>query len=84
MAFEGFFDFIICGYLNMKTALFSFNGEILGLIFGIFSLFTSGFLLPLITIVALIIFQKYNLKKEDFERNWIALFEMVKAKTISS
>jgi len=79
MAFEGFFDFIICGYLNMKTALFSFNGEILGFIFGIFSLFTSGFLLPLITIVALIIFQKYNLKKEDFLlAQYIKSFEPLK------
>ena len=80
MAIEGFFDFIIFGYLNLKTAEFTLNGEILGFRFGIFSLLTSGLILPLTIIVALIIFDKYKLKKEDFEEKWGALFELVKSK----
>jgi hypothetical protein len=74
MSVEGFFDFIICGYLNMKTASFNLSGEILGFCFGIYSLLASGFQLPLIIIVALIILKRYKLKKEDFEKNWGAIF----------
>jgi hypothetical protein len=58
MAIEGFFDFMIFGYLNMRTAEFSTSGEILGLMFGIFSLLNSGIILPILLIVALIAFYK--------------------------
>jgi len=58
MAIEGFFDFMIFGYLNMRTAEFSTSGEILGFMFGIFSLLTSGIILPILLIVALIAFYK--------------------------
>jgi hypothetical protein len=84
MSIEGFFDFMIFGYLNMKTAEFTTNGEFLGLSFGIFSLLASGLILPITLIVALFIYYKNKIKKEDFEKNWGALFEMVKTKNISS
>ena len=84
MSIEGFFDFMIFGYLNMKTAEFTTNGEFLGFSFGTFSLLASGLILPIILIVALIIYYKNKLKKEDFEKKWGALFEMVKTKNISS
>ena len=58
MAIEGFFDFIIFGYLNMLTAKFTTSGEILGFMFGIFSLLTSGLVLPILLIVALIVVYK--------------------------
>jgi hypothetical protein len=58
MAIEGFFDFMIFGYLNMRTAEFSTSGEILGFMFGIFSLLNSGIILPILLIVALIAFYK--------------------------
>ena len=58
MSVEGFFDFMIFGYLNMKTAEFTTNGEILGFSFGIFSLLTSGLILPITLIFALIIYEK--------------------------
>ncbi len=84
MSIEGFFDFMIFGYLNMKTAEFTLNGEYLGFSFGIFSLLASGLILPIILIVALIVYYKYKLKKEDFEKKWGALFEMVKMEKMSS
>ncbi len=68
----------------MKTAEFTTNGEFLGLIFGSFSLLASGLILPITLIIALIIYYKNKLKKEDFEKKWGALFEMVKTKNISS
>jgi hypothetical protein len=83
MSVEGFFDFMIFGYLNMKTAEFTTNGEFLGFSFGIFSLLASGLILPITLIVALIVYSKYKLKKVDFEKKWGALFEMVKMKNIS-
>jgi hypothetical protein len=55
MSIEGFFDFMIFGYLNMETAEFTTNGEILGFSFGIFSLLTSGLILPINLIIALIV-----------------------------
>ena len=58
--------------------------EFLGFSFGIFSLLASGLILPITLIVALIVYYKYKLKKEDFEKKWGALFEMVKMKKISS
>jgi len=58
MAIEGFFDFMIFGYLNMRTAEFTTSGEILGFMFGIFSLLNSGIILPILLIVALIAFYK--------------------------
>ena len=56
MSIEGFFDFMIFGYLNMKTAEFTTSGEILGFMFGIFSLFSSGIIFPIILIIALFVF----------------------------
>ena len=53
MSIEGLIDFIIFGYLNIITAEFTINGEKLGFGFGLFSLTTSGFILP-ITIVILL------------------------------
>ena len=58
MSIEGFIDFIIFGYLNMKTAKFSMNGEILGFIFGSFSISMSGFILPTTIIILLMIVKK--------------------------
>jgi len=84
MSIEGFFDFMIFGYLNIKTAEFSLDGEILGFSFGIFSILVSGFILPVIIIVALIAYDKNQLSKEDFLKKWGAIFEMVKSKKISS
>ena len=74
MSIEGFFDFMIFGYLNMKTAEFTTNGEFLGFSFGIFSLFASGIIFPIILVVALIVYYKNKLKKEDFKKKWAALF----------
>jgi hypothetical protein len=58
MSIEGFFDFMIFGYLNIKTAEFTLDGEILGFGFGIFSLLVSGFVLPVTIIGALIVYDK--------------------------
>ena len=55
MSIEGFIEFIIFGYLNIKTAETSMSGEKLGLGFGVFSLLTSGIVLP-ITLIILILF----------------------------
>ena len=62
MSIEGFFDFIIFGYLNIKTAEFTSNGEILGFSFAIFSLLTSGLIFPIALIVTLIVYDKNKLK----------------------
>ena len=67
MSIEGFFDFMIFGYLNMKTAEFTLNGEIWGFIFGIFSLLSSGLILPLAITVALIVYATKKLEKKDFD-----------------
>ena len=53
MAIEGFFDFIIFGFLNIKTAEFTMNGEILGFSFGVFSIAMSGLILPITIIIIL-------------------------------
>ena len=75
---------MIFGYLNMRTAQFKLNGEILGFSFGIFSLLTSGLILPITLIIALVVYYRNKLKKEDFEKKWGALFEIVKTKNIFS
>lgn len=46
MSIEGFIDFNIFGYLNIKTAEFTMSGEQLGLGLGVFTLSLSGFILP--------------------------------------
>jgi hypothetical protein len=74
MSIEGFFDFMIFGYLNMKTAKITTNGEFLRFSFGIFSLFVSGLTFPITLVVALIVYYKYKLGKKDFEKKWGALF----------
>jgi hypothetical protein len=66
MSVEGFFDFMIFGYLNMKTAKFTTNGEFLGFSFGIFSLLASGLIFPITLIIALIVYYKNKLKKRRF------------------
>ena len=65
MSIEGLFDFIIFGFLNMKTAQFTLNGEILGFSFGIFSLLTSLIILPSTLFVTLILFSKNQIKKKN-------------------
>ena len=40
--------------------------------------------MPIALIVALIVFYKYKLSKEDFENKWEALFEMVVTKNTST
>jgi len=56
----------------------------LGFSFGIFSLLTSGLIFPITLIIALVVYYRSKLKKEDFEKNWGALFEIVKTKNIFS
>ena len=80
MSVEGFFDFMIFGYLNMKTVEFTSNGEILGFSFGLFSLLASGMILPIIICVALTFFNKIKYEKKVYEHNWNAVFEMIKTK----
>jgi len=67
MSIEGFFDFIIFGYLNMRTAEFTMSGEILGFCFGIFSLSASGLILPSTIIIILITKDISEFEKEEFE-----------------
>ena len=55
MSIEGFIDFVIFGYLNIKTREFTLNGEILGFSFGVFTLLMSGLALPLVLIVLILI-----------------------------
>ena len=83
MSVEGFFDFMIFGYLNMKTAIFNLNGEILGIIFGTFSLMMAGIILPFAIILALITFNKKFFSKEFILKNLGVIFEMVKTKKLS-
>jgi hypothetical protein len=64
----------------MITAEFTSSGEILGFIFGIYSLLFSGIILPIALIFALIVFYKYKLSKEDFKNKWGALFEFINTK----
>ena len=59
MSIEGFFDFMIFGYLNLKTAEFSMSGEILGFGFGTFSITMSGVVLPTAIIILLAITKNY-------------------------
>jgi hypothetical protein len=84
MSVEGFFDFMIFGYLNMKTAVFNLNGEILGIIFGTFSLMMAGIILPITIIIALLTFNKKIFSKEFILKNLGVIFEMVKTKKLSS
>ena len=56
LAIEGFIEFVIFGILNAKTADFRMNGEIMGFIFGTFSLSLSAIVLPILTIGFLIIY----------------------------
>lgn len=58
ISIEGLIEFIIFGYLNIKTAEFSMNGEILGISFAIFSTLMSGFILPIFSMILLIITKK--------------------------
>jgi hypothetical protein len=51
MSIEGFIDFCIFGYLNMVTAEFNMDGEILGFSFGLFSLVMSVVIMPLTIII---------------------------------
>ena len=83
MSVEGFFDFMIFGYLNMKTAVFNLNGEILGIIFGTFSLMMAGIILPVTIILALLTFNKKIFSKEFILKNLGVIFEMVKTKKLS-
>jgi hypothetical protein len=55
MSIEGFIDFVIFGYLNIKTREFTLNGEISGFSFGVFTLSMSGLVLPLMLIVLILI-----------------------------
>jgi len=63
MSIEGFVDFMIFGYLNIMTAEFNTNGEILGFSFGIFTLLVSGVILPIYIILALIAYEKKEIGK---------------------
>jgi len=74
---------MIFGYLNVKTALFNLNGEILGIIFGTFSLMMAGIILPFTIILALITFNKKIFSKEFILKNLGVIFEMVKTKKLS-
>ena len=51
---EGFIDFTIFGYLNLKTAEYILNGELIGLGLGIFSITMSLIIFPFIIICLLL------------------------------
>ena len=46
MALEGMIEFLINGYLNLMTAQFSSNGEIMGVSISGFCIFLSSTVLP--------------------------------------
>ena len=44
---EGFFDFVICGIMNIYTQDVSTNGEVLGIILAYFDIYMSVIFVPL-------------------------------------
>ena len=44
---EGFFDFVICGIINIYTQDVSTNGEVLGIILSYFCIYMSVIYIPL-------------------------------------
>ena len=77
MALEGMIEYIINGYLNLKTAETSSNGETIGFIQSIFCIFTSSSLQS-ITIMWLVCSKsKSNLSSKKYEENFGVLFEGV-------
>ena len=67
MAIEGLIDFIVFGYLNIVTKEFGMNGEIMGFIFGTFSISLSGIILPLILIILILFTKPKEFKKRKFK-----------------
>ena len=55
MSIEGLIEFIIFGYLNTITRQNTMNGEILGFVFGTFSLYMAGLILPLVLIFLILV-----------------------------
>jgi hypothetical protein len=55
MSIEGLIEFIIFGYLNTITRQNTMNGEILGFIFGTFSMYMAGLILPSVLIFLIIV-----------------------------
>ena len=51
---EGFIDFTIFGYLNLITAEYMLNGELIGLGLGSFSILMTVIILPIVIICVLI------------------------------
>ena len=84
MSIEGLIEFIIFGYLNTITRQYTTNGEILGIVFGSFSLYMSGLILPLLLIFIIVIKKKESFSRTKFKQRWGALFELVKVKKLGS
>jgi hypothetical protein len=77
MALQGMIEFIINGYLNLKTAEKSSNGETMGFIQSIFCIFTSSSLLPIPIMWLVCSKSKSKLSSEIYEEIIVVLFEGV-------
>jgi hypothetical protein len=78
MSIEGLIEFIIFGYLNTITREYTLNGEILGFLFGSFSLYMAGLILPSVLLFIIVIKKQESYSRTKFKQRWGALFELVK------
>lgn len=71
---EGYFEYLIAGWLNLDKPIYHADGEILGVGIAIYSLFLCLFLFPVIW-VALLFQPQKKLRQKRFLEKYGAMFE---------
>ena len=80
LSIEAYIEFLICGYLNQTTPLYTTNGEIVANIVGHYSLVMTLVIIPLVFVYVL----KQPIAKINerrFHRKWEGMFEGVRTKS---
>jgi hypothetical protein len=80
LTMEAFLELIIYSFLNLFTADFTLNGEVLGIFIMSFSLFCTLIFVPLSLIWALLTKNEEMLIKKEFKLRWKVLFEFINTK----
>ena len=75
---EGYLEFGIDGYINIKSMKLNHSGEIIGTVLSCFCIFMDAIFLPVILIWINIFKDKYDLRKKAFREKWGVIYENYK------
>ena len=71
---EGYLEFGINGYFNIRAIKFNYIGEIIGVILSCFCIFMDAIFLPAVLLWINLFKDKYDLRRKAFKEKWGVIY----------